>query len=288
MPANVAAVRGPGNHLRPAGCRCLSKAPPLEEPGSPFPPIADYAFLSDCHTGALLAPDGTIEWLCVPRFDAPERLRRRCSTAAPAASGSGRTAIGVPGARRYEPGTNILETTWMTPTGWVVVRDALTHRAVARARATRSRRTRARRPTTTPTTCSCARSSASRARSQIELICEPMFDYGAHAGATWSRRPEATSDRPTRPTATTTRAPDQRPAARASRATARGRGTRCTRARSASARCRGRRELRRAAHGRRGDGDARPRRRTSGAAGSTTATSPTIAGAATCSARRSC
>src|SRR5215467_8225764 len=38
---------------------------------SPFPPIADFAFLSDCHTGALVAPDGAIGWLCVPRFDAP-------------------------------------------------------------------------------------------------------------------------------------------------------------------------------------------------------------------------
>jgi alpha,alpha-trehalase len=38
---------------------------------SPFPPIAGYAFLSDCHTGALVAPDGAIDWLCVPRFDAP-------------------------------------------------------------------------------------------------------------------------------------------------------------------------------------------------------------------------
>ena len=38
---------------------------------SPFPPIADYAFLSDCHTGALIAPDGAVDWLCVPSFDAP-------------------------------------------------------------------------------------------------------------------------------------------------------------------------------------------------------------------------
>ena len=38
---------------------------------SPFPPIAEYAFLSDCHTGALVAQDGSVDWLCIPRFDAP-------------------------------------------------------------------------------------------------------------------------------------------------------------------------------------------------------------------------
>ncbi len=38
---------------------------------SPFPPIADYAFLSDCHTGALIAPDGAVDWLCVPAFEFP-------------------------------------------------------------------------------------------------------------------------------------------------------------------------------------------------------------------------
>ena len=36
---------------------------------SPFTPIADYGSLSNCHTGALVAPDGTVDSVCVPRFD---------------------------------------------------------------------------------------------------------------------------------------------------------------------------------------------------------------------------
>src|SRR3954452_5033325 len=38
---------------------------------SPFPPIADYGFLSDCHTTALVAPNGNVEWLCLPRMASP-------------------------------------------------------------------------------------------------------------------------------------------------------------------------------------------------------------------------
>ena len=38
---------------------------------SPFPPIADYGFLSDCETTALVAPSGSVEWLCLPRMDSP-------------------------------------------------------------------------------------------------------------------------------------------------------------------------------------------------------------------------
>ena len=91
---------------------------------SGFPRIADYAFLSDCHTGALVAPNGAVEWLCVPRFDSPSVF------GAVLDRGAGSFRIGptmrVPLARRYDPGTNVLETTWATGTGWLVVRDALT------------------------------------------------------------------------------------------------------------------------------------------------------------------
>ena len=92
---------------------------------SPFPPIAEYAFLSNCHTGALVAPDGAIDWLCVPRFDAPSVF----GTLLDRQAGSfrfGPFGINVPSARVYEPGTNMLATTWKTPTGWMLVRDALT------------------------------------------------------------------------------------------------------------------------------------------------------------------
>jgi GH15 family glucan-1,4-alpha-glucosidase len=91
---------------------------------SAFPRIGEYAFISDCHTGALVAPDGAIEWLCLPRFDSPSIFGSILDREA------GFFRIGppvrVPLARRYEPGTNVVETTWATPTGWLAVRDALT------------------------------------------------------------------------------------------------------------------------------------------------------------------
>ena len=85
---------------------------------SPFPPIADYAFLSNCHTGALVAPDGAIDWLCVPRFDAPSVFGSLLDREA----GSfrfGPFGINHPTTRIYEPGTNVLATTWKSPSGWI-------------------------------------------------------------------------------------------------------------------------------------------------------------------------
>ncbi len=90
-----------------------------------FPPIGSYGFLSDCHTAALVSFDGAVEWLCLPRFDSPSAFGALLDRGAGHFKVCPRGVI-VPLSRRYEPGTLVIETTWVTDTGWVVVHDALT------------------------------------------------------------------------------------------------------------------------------------------------------------------
>ena len=85
-----------------------------------FPPIADYGFLSDCENSCLVAPNGAVEWLCLPRPDSPSLFGALLDRTA----GNfrlGPTSTQVPHHRRYIPGTMVLETTWHTPTGWLLV-----------------------------------------------------------------------------------------------------------------------------------------------------------------------
>jgi GH15 family glucan-1,4-alpha-glucosidase len=153
-----------------------AKAPQSAAAPSPFPPIAEYAFLSDCHTGALVAPDGAIDWLCVPRFDSPSVFGTLLDRQA-GFFRLGPFGINVPSSRRYEPGTNTLETTWHTPgDNWVVVRDALTL-GPRRVEDTITPHTRP--PADDDAdhvlvrTVHCTSGSV-----EIELVCEPVFDYG--------------------------------------------------------------------------------------------------------------
>ncbi len=120
----TAAGTGRGREPDRAKRRHEEPAPQSAAAPSPFPPIADYAFLSDCHTGALVAPDGAVDWLCVPRFDSPSVF----GTLLDREAGSfrlGPFGINHPATVAYEPGTNTLLTTWKTPSGWILVRDAL-------------------------------------------------------------------------------------------------------------------------------------------------------------------
>ncbi len=149
---------------------------------SPFPPIAEYGFLSNCHTGALVAADGSVGWLCVPRFDSPSVF----GTLLDRQAGDfrfGPFATNVPSSRVYEPGTNTLISSWKTPTGWAIVRDTLTM-GPRRGEDTVTPHTRP--PADWDAehmlvrTVQCTGGSV-----EIELVCEPVFDYG-RATAKWS------------------------------------------------------------------------------------------------------
>ncbi len=88
-------------------------------------PIADYAMLSDCRSSALVSRDGSIDWLCLPRFDSPSVFGRILDEAA--GHWSIRPADGTPfdSTRRYLDGSMVLETTFTTASGTAVLTDAL-------------------------------------------------------------------------------------------------------------------------------------------------------------------
>jgi GH15 family glucan-1,4-alpha-glucosidase len=78
-------------------------------------PIADYGLLSDCNSAALVDRDGSISWLCLPRYDSPALFARILDPSA------GHWSIApvesYRGERRYLPGTLVLETIFATETG---------------------------------------------------------------------------------------------------------------------------------------------------------------------------
>jgi alpha,alpha-trehalase len=87
-------------------------------------PIADYALLSDRRTAALVSRAGSVDWLCLPRFDSPAVFAGLLDDEA------GRFVVHptdptAEATRRYLDATMVLETTWVTDTGTVVLVDAL-------------------------------------------------------------------------------------------------------------------------------------------------------------------
>ena len=147
---------------------------------SPFPPIADYAFLSDCESCALVAPNGSVEWLCLPRMDSPSVFGAILDRDA----GHFRLSpadVSVPAARRYLPGTMVLETSWGTSSGWVIVRDVLLigpwHHETERSH------THRRSPTDYDADHVLLRMiRCVNGEVQVNLDCEPVFDYGRVRG----------------------------------------------------------------------------------------------------------
>jgi alpha,alpha-trehalase len=141
---------------------------------SAFPPIAQYGFLSDCETGALVAPSGAVEWLCLPRFDSPSVFGALLDRDA-GMFRLGPADVDVPADRRYLPGTMVLETSWGTRGGWIIVRDVLLmgpwHHENDRSH------THRRSPTDYDHVLlrlvRCVNGEV-----QVLMDCEPWFDYG--------------------------------------------------------------------------------------------------------------
>ncbi|WP_066941942.1 glycoside hydrolase family 15 protein [Microtetraspora fusca] len=85
--------------------------------------ISDYALLSDCRSAALVSSDGSVDWLCSPRFDSPAIFARLLD------ENAGHWCVGpaCPAeiTRRYLDDTLVVETTFRTATGIAVLRDTL-------------------------------------------------------------------------------------------------------------------------------------------------------------------
>ncbi len=163
-----------------------------------FPPIGDLAFLSDREVGALVAPSGNVEWLCLPALDSPSVFGTLLDRSA------GRFRVGpadaqVPAGQRYLLGSMVVETAWMTRSGFLVVQDAL---LLGPWRADR-RSPEQRRPPgdTRPDrvllrTLECVHGSVA-----VTVDCEPMFDYGrtaaswCHVGPGYHRAAATSGDR---------------------------------------------------------------------------------------------
>src|ERR687894_1217416 len=139
-------------------------------------PIGEYGFLSDGEVSALVSPAGSVEWMCVPRFDAPSVF----GTILGRHAGSfriGPDEVTVPADVRYLPGTMILETSWGTPTGWIIVRDALLigpwHHENDRSKTYQRTPSDYEAEHILLRTIRCASGEV-----QTIIDCEPVFDYG--------------------------------------------------------------------------------------------------------------
>ena len=252
--------------------------------GSPFPPIAEYALLSDCEVCALVAPAGNVEWLSLPRMDGPSVFSAILD----------RHAGPLPrrAARPHRPRRPPL------PAGNDDPRDDVGH-ADGVARGARPARW-SDRGATTPR----ARNATSgRPRDHeaghvllrvlrcldgfvdVEIECEPAFDYGRARG-TWRHLDDAYGDAACEAGATPRRCACAPTCASGSRARARARETTHARRPVGLLRARlGRPRAARDRRRRRRPGSTRPA--PTGTTGSAAAASPTTRGRSTCSAPRS-
>ena len=132
-------------------------------PDAAYRPIGDYAFLSDCHSTALVSREASIDWACLRRFDGGSAFGRLLDATRGGYFSIRPAAPITRSERRYRPGTMILETTMATADGTVRVVDALAMRRGGRAR---------------PRAQLLRRIEGIDGQVEVDIVIEPRFDYG--------------------------------------------------------------------------------------------------------------
>src|SRR5687767_13098254 len=128
-------------------------------------PIGDHGVIGDMHTAALVGLDGTIDWLCYPRFDSPSVFATLLDDVKGGSFGIAPVNEDAVRKQFYWPDTNVLVTRFLSPEGVGQVTDFM---PVGGDRGTGSRVIR--------------RVAVVRGAVRFRLECRPAFDYarGAH------------------------------------------------------------------------------------------------------------
>ncbi len=90
---------------------------------SNYLPINSYGVIGDCHSAVLIAPDGSVDWGCLPDFDSPAIFCRLLDSERGGYFQIGPTEATIPGAQKYLRGSNVLQTRFASVAGEIVLTD---------------------------------------------------------------------------------------------------------------------------------------------------------------------